>query len=54
MDGGKSLHPHRKRAAVNITPRSNETAEKNNRDHEWEVWRRVMSGRRVDVTDILV
>jgi hypothetical protein len=54
VDGGKSPHPHRWRAAVNITPRSNAMAEKTNRDHEWEVWRRVMRGIRVDVTDILV
>ena len=54
MDSGKSLHPHRWRAGSIIMPRSNETAEKNNRNNEWEVWRRVMVGGRVDVADILV
>jgi hypothetical protein len=54
VDGGKSLHPHRWRAAVNITPRSNATAKKPNMDHKWEVWRRLIRGGGVVVTDILV
>ena len=53
MDSGKSLHPHRWRAGSIIMPRSNETAEKNNRNNEWEVWRRVMVGGRVDVATSL-